>query len=183
MKQFPHRFLLLSLTLISIYSISFGQKDFPVPPETYKRLFYVQRSSNTNTIIYDVNLLPGDIINKKKPIDAYWLMYAKGGRREELSYIQRKLAYGIDFRPTTSVNQYEFNIVSYPKRKLYLVKDLKLGFFALMDINGKPARLKNVFVSVAPRGAFSLSPDIEYVEIFGVDHKTGDPVYEKILID
>lgn len=175
--------ILFSIAFIILGCISVSaQTNFPIPSESNRRLFYVQRSTNSNTIIYDANLLADKSINTEKPIDAYWIMYENGGKRKDLSFIQRKLAYGVEVTPSLKKDQYDFNIVSYPKKKLKLVKDPISGVCALMSIGGKTGKLKKVFVQVDPAGAFSLSPDIKYVEIFGTDYFTGQPLYEKIIL-
>ena len=71
-----------------------GQASYPVPQKTDKLLFYLQRSHNKNTIVYELNTLPNGEINIKNPINVYWIRYEEGGRRAELSFIQRR-AFGV----------------------------------------------------------------------------------------
>src|SRR5471030_1688469 len=76
-----------------------GDDKFPTPPESINRLFFVQRSSNINTIIYELNDKGGKL-DPENPIHVYWLRYAEKGQAEELNYIQRKFAYGLTTKPT-----------------------------------------------------------------------------------
>ena len=161
--------------------LTFAQPSFPTPPVTPQRLFYVQRDPNANTIVYDANTIAnGRAFNTKEPILVYWIRYADKGQREPLNYLQRTLAYGVEVRPKGSNGEYEFNVVSYAKRKLRLTIDEAGRPHALMNINGKQAWLDRVYVKITGKKA-GLVPDVKYVELFGTDPKTGAAVYEKFI--
>jgi hypothetical protein len=68
---------------------------FPIPPASANRLFYIQRSSNANTVVYDANFLPNKSLNPSQPVHTYWIRFADNGQKEELNFIQRTLAYGL----------------------------------------------------------------------------------------
>lgn len=154
---------------------------FPVPPANNKMAFYVQRTHNTNTIIYDVNYNSDSTLNGAEPIHAYWLRYADGGGVKELSYIQKNYAYGLNCVCIDKEKQtYKVNFVSYKKRDIYLVKS-KSGrvYHACLTINNKTAYLTRVFVKI--EGGTFWVPHITYVEVSGRDITTGKPVVEKII--
>lgn len=153
---------------------------FPVPAPSANRLFYIQRSSNINTIMYDANLLPNRKLNPEQPVLAYWIRYAEGSVRKELNYIQQTLAYGVDFKPIANeTGSYEVVVVSYKKRKIKVSLDAKGNPIALININGKPQQFHHVFVQVEETG--HLIPKILYVDIFGRDLKTGAEVIERFV--
>lgn len=152
--------------------------NFPVPPTSAVRLFYVQRSSNINTILYDANLLANKTFNPEKPVNVYWIRYTEGGIRKELNYIQQTLAYGVDFQPFPGEpGNYEVVVVSYKKRKIKVTLDPKGNPIALISINGKQQQFHHVFVKVEETG--HLIPKILYVDIFGIDLKTGVEIVER----
>src|SRR6185503_510914 len=74
-------------------------KNYPVPPQHKNSLFYLQRNKNSNTIIYEANILPNGKLDSKNPVSVFWLRYTEGGEKKELNWIQRWLAYGVDFEP------------------------------------------------------------------------------------
>ncbi len=170
-------FIILSSSLQLI-----AQSSYPTPVTNKDRLFYIQRSGNTNTIMYDANYTKDKKLDPDKPVNVYWVIYEEDAKKRDLNFFQRKLAYGIDFKPLANKNEYEFNIVSYPKKKLYLHIDHGGVPYAIIDINGKKANLHKIFVKIDPHGIFSLTPKVKYVELFGFDIVTGLPVYEKIII-
>ena len=153
---------------------------FPVPAPSPTRLFYIQRSTNINTIIYDANLLPNRKLNPQQPVSVYWIRYAEGSVRKDLSYIQQTLAYGVDFKPVPNeAGSYEVVVVSYKKRKIKVSLDAKGNPTAIININGKPQQFHHVFVQVEETGR--LIPKILYVDIFGRDLKTGAEVVERFI--
>ncbi|MBB6002130.1 DUF4833 domain-containing protein [Arcicella rosea] len=150
---------------------------FPTPPDTDIRLFYIQRSSNSNTVIYDANLTADKKLNPKNPVHTYWIKYNEGGRKQELSNIQRTLAYGLYTKEVaTEKESYDGHFLAYRKRK-FVVKITPQGEpVALFPINGKMQILKKVFVKVDESG---MMPSVVYVELWGKDPATGKEVYEK----
>jgi hypothetical protein len=183
MNKISALFISISLFFFPIFNnFIIAQNSYPTPSLNKDRLFYIQRSGNTNTIMYDANFAKEHKLDPNHPINTYWVIYDEGGKKKDLNFFQRKLAYGIDFKPLGKINEYEFTLVSYPKKKLYLHLDSNGIPFAVIDINGKKANLHKVFVKIDPSGIFSLSPKVKYVELFGFDPVTGIPVYEKIII-
>lgn len=150
---------------------------FPIPPTSAYRLFYIQRSSNANTVIYDANLLPNKSLNPDQPVHTYWIRYADNGQKEELSFIQRALAYGLYTNKIKNENNsYEGYFLAYRKRKFVVKLNAKNQPVALFPINGKLQILEHVFVSVNESG---LTPSANYIELFGRDEITNKDVYER----
>jgi len=171
-------FILLSIFYISPLLITpkapDGDDKFPTPPDNISRLFFVQRSPNTNTIIYELNNKDGKL-DTETPIHVYWLKYADQGQKEELNYIQRKFAYGLIFKQTGN-EQYDVRFVSYKKFPLTLMKagDGKYHIFA--TIAQKQMILSRIFVKIEG-GSFML-PNVIYVELKGNDPTTGREIIE-----
>ncbi len=178
------------ISLISTFynaTVSLAQKNkhvtppsadqFPTPPDAENRLFYIQRSSNTNTILYDANILEDNKLDTKSPVHAYWIRYTEGGKKQELSNIQRTLAYGLHTNPIKGEpNAYEGHFLAYRKRKFIVKIDAKGEAVALFPINGKMQVLKRVFVSVDESG---MMPSVVYIDLWGKDATTGKEVYER----
>lgn len=171
--------------ILAVNFISFSQKKaksssaliFPIPPDSPIRLFYIQRSNNSNTVLYDANILKNNQLNPNNPVHSYWIRYAEGGKIEELSTIQRTLAYGLHTNKIKEVpNTFEGYFFAYRKRKFVVKLNAENKPIALFPINGKLQILEHVWVQVEEAG---LSPKIPYIELFGKDIKTGADVYEK----
>jgi hypothetical protein len=153
-------------------------ENFPVPTPDNKQLFYLQRTSNTNTIVYELNLQNGSI-DKDNPVKEYWIRYQEKGQREDLNYIQRKFAYGIKSKKIAE-NQYELSFVSYKKYKMILKLAADNKFYVYTNINQKAIILNRIFIKL--NGGSFWSPNVEYVEISGIDPNTRSVVKERMKI-
>ncbi|MCB0542148.1 MAG: DUF4833 domain-containing protein [Lewinellaceae bacterium] len=158
---------------------SWAQDAYPTPPDGLNRLFYIQRTGNTNTIVYDANVKGEKAFHNDDPINIYWIRYAEDGGTTGLNFLQRTFAYGVKSKKVAGTNEYEFHLVSYSKKKLRLKFDSKGKPYALLEINGKKMALQKVFVKIEKGTTFTLTPKVEYVELFGKDPNTGTAVYEK----
>ena len=159
-----------------------AQTNYPTPVKPASHLFYIQRTGNTNTIMYDAVLTSDAQIAITQPIKPYWIRFAENGDKKDLSFIQRKFAYGVEIKKLQTPNEFEFYIVSYSKIKMKLMLD-KIGKpIALTHIDGKLSILNKVFINMDPGTLLSFKPDIKYLELFGSNLQTGEPIYEKIIL-
>ena len=172
---------ILPLSISSQLSNKDVQNGYPTPPDKFERLFYIQRTGNTNTIVYDVNFSAHRTINADNPINAYWIRYGDNGETKPLSYIQKTFAYGTKSKKLTSDNTFEFSLVSYSKKKMTLDLDNNGKPCVFTDINGKKIKLEHIFVKTEGGSMLSFVPNVQYVEIFGKDPNTGAAIYEKII--
>ncbi|MCF6364863.1 MAG: DUF4833 domain-containing protein [Bacteroidales bacterium] len=173
--------------IISILIICFGlltlqlpaQNDYPIPEKNKELLFYIQRNHNKNTIIYDANFdRDGNLIDNK-PINVYWVRYEEQGQKMELRAIEKKFAYGLEFKKIKShKHYYQIELVAYDKRKLWLKQEAPYKAAVYMMINGKLALLERQYIFADNSG---LWPDVKYIELFGKDIVTNENRYEKII--
>ena len=78
-------------------------------------LFIIERDKNTNVVHYDARLTADGKLDPKEPVIAYWADRAEGGPREELNWIEKKMAYGFTVKPDPSVNGYKMALVACPR--------------------------------------------------------------------
>lgn len=152
------------------------QDTFPVPV-TSNQLFYLQRTANTNTVIYEANINADGHLNESNPVHVYWIRYPEGGVKKELSYIQRIFAYGIKTQKQ-STDVYNTHVVSYKKANLVVKRSVKDNkYHAYATINHKEALLNRIFVKID--GGSFWSPNVVYIEMKGRDEATGEEVMER----
>ena len=185
MRSFLILFLFLTIFSVAYSAVGKNHKgpdsgtsniNYPVPPATAERLFYLQRTPNTNTIVYDLNFTSDGKLDASEPVKAYWIRYAENGQKQQLNYIQRKFAYGLTSKSLNNGN-YDIRFVSYKKFPLTLMKaeDGKYHIFAL--IAQKQVILNRIFVKI-DGGSFWL-PNVTYVEVKGSDPETGKEIVER----
>jgi hypothetical protein len=162
-----------------VFNFAAAQSNpFPVPVGNAKQLFFLQRTPNTNTIVCELNYKDG-VIDKEDPIHVFWIMYQEKGQMEDLSYIQRKFAYGVKSEEI-GVNKYELHFVSYKKYKMYLMLGADKQYHVYASINQKQAILNRIYIEI--KGGTFWTPNVEYVEITGIDPATHSLVKERLKI-
>lgn len=153
---------------------------FPVPASNNNQLFYLQRTSNKNTIVYDLNIVNG-VPDKENPVHVYWIRYSEKGQRQELSYIQRNFAYGIKSTALANNSGYALHFVSYKKYVLYLMKSAADNKYRVYTtVNAKTVVLNRIFIKI--NGGSFWSPKVEYVEIKGTDPSSGKEITDRLKI-
>ena len=153
---------------------------FPVPAASNNQLFYLQRTSNKNTIVYDLNMING-VPDKTDPVHVYWIRYSEKGQRQELSYIQRNFAYGIKSTALANNSGYLLHFVSYKKYQLYLMKSAADNKYRVYTtVNSKTVVLNRIFIKL--NGGSFWSPKVEYVEIKGTDPANGKEITDRLKI-
>lgn len=153
-----------------------NEVKFPTPPDNPNTLFYVQRDPNINTIMYDLNVDKNGKLDAESPLHIYWIKYAEKGQKEELNYIQRKFAYGINSKKTGD-EQYDVRFVSYKKLPLVLKKADDNKYHIFVNADQKQIMLNRIFVKVEG-GSFWL-PNIVYVELKGIEQLTGKEIIHR----
>jgi hypothetical protein len=154
----------------------FDEINFPIPAEN--QLFYLQRDPDRNTVVYKLNIKDG-VLDKDDPITAFWIRYEEEGQRKELSFIQRKLAYGINSK-LLKTGGHEIRLVSYPTVPLYLLKSAADNQYHIYtQIERKRAILDRIFVRID--GGSGFIPNVKYVEIAGKDADTGKSLAQRLV--
>lgn len=158
-----------------------GKDDFPNPKGVENLLFYVQRTINTNTLIYTLNLNKNGDLDTHEPIKINWINYAKDSTIEPLNYIQRNYAYGINVQLTDKEKKiYSFNFVSYKKKSIYLIRSTADNkYHAYFASKNGLVILERIFIQME-RGSSFWTPSIKYIEVTGVNLKN-EKVIEKII--
>ena len=153
---------------------------FPVPPRNANSLFYLQRTPNPNTIICELNEKNG-VLDKDEPVRVLWIRYTEQQQRQELSFIQRHFAYGLKEKNLGN-DTYELRFVSYKKVAFYLMKSpIDHQRHVYTNITGKQAILSRVYIKINPGGTF-WSPNVEYLELKGVDTQSGKELIQRIKV-
>jgi len=153
--------------------------DYPVPDDP-DMLFYIQRSNNRNTVVYTARLDGKGGFDRLNPVDVYWRRFASDGKRSELTYLQRTIAFGVEVRPLGSSNkEFEVNLVSYPRRKVVLKVAEDGSPEVLMGIRGHQLKLDYAYVQLADS---RLVPSVDYIDIFGRDIASGQYVRERVEV-
>jgi Domain of unknown function (DUF4833) len=155
-------------------------KNFPVPAGNANQLFYLQRTPNSNTIVYELNYKANGELDTNDPVHVFWIRYGEKGQRAELSYIQRHFAYGIKTK-LLAKDYYQLQVVAYKKQELYLRRAANNKFYVYTNINNRQIMVKRIYLKI--NGGSFWSPNVEYVEFKGTDIATGLEITEQLKIE
>ncbi len=171
----------LPILVFAGLGFSGDSSGFPVPTGIKNMLFYVQRSLNKNTIIYQLNTNENEEVNVEEPIKMYWINYAGKSDKEMLNYIQRKYAYGLSVKMTDSEKKtFCFNFVSYKSQSLYLIKSpIDKKYHTLSYFNNRLIDINRIYIHI--EGGTFWYPKVKYIEVFGKDIHKNEEIVEKII--
>lgn len=175
---------LLTVGTPEIASAHFGKEfnevdTFPVPRVYDGLLFYLQRTPNTNTVMYELNIDKATgKLDEEEPVHVYWIRYTEPGNpKKELNFIQRKYAYGLKFK-RVSENHWEMRFVSTSKRILHLQKAADGKYYVFASVNGVNTVLKRVYIKID--GGTFWSPNVLYIELKGNEVQSGKSNLEQM---
>lgn len=150
----------------------------PTAPNDPNQLFYLQRSTNSNTIVYAANLLKSGQLDPKNPLDIFWRRYTEDGGRKGLNFIERTLAYGSSPKPVAGhSDQFDASIVSLPEIKFRIGIDEAGNPEATLQMGDHLARLVSAYVKVDESG---FIPKLVFLDIYGIDKVTGRVLHQHL---
>jgi Domain of unknown function (DUF4833) len=140
-------------------------------------LFAIERSKNANVVRYDIRLTPEGTPDPERPIIAYWLRMAKDGRKRPLKWIEKQLAYGFEARYDCQQDVIFMEMVADAERPIRVYRHNGL-YRAETRIEGRPAFIRKIYVKSTETG---LLPRVDYLDLYGIDVKTGKPRHERYV--
>lgn len=168
----PHGMIRAILSLLLIYIVA-----LPAFGDSYSPLFIIERSTNKNVIHYDAKFGKDGKLDSRNPVVAYWIMAAEDGRRESLSFIERRKAYGFTINRAGSSGIYRMTLVSQKQREIRIYQQGD-SVHAETFIDGHAAYLTKIYVKTRKAGLLRTA---DYYELFGTDVATGVDRYEKVM--
>lgn len=172
----------LKTTVLGLFLMMLGQLLSAQPtlpePKIKNLLFFLQHTSDANTVVYQLNLDNTGALDGKAPIKASWIRYEENGNVKELSAVARKLDYGVQCKQLAA-EVFEVRLASYHKLPMYLQKSPADQRYRLyIKDEGKDLLLKRVFVKVA--GGNLWFPKVNYIDLFTVDTENGAEILKRI---
>ena len=151
--------------------------EFKTPDEP-NQLFYIQRSPNSNTVIYAARLDSRGEFDAKAPVDAFWRKFNIDGSKQSLNFMERLMAYGVRVDTIRPGQPITFRVAALPDRKLTLAMDAQHHPEALMQAGGHTMKVAYVYLQVVEGG---LMPSVPSLDIFGTDIASGKAIHEHLI--
>ena len=152
--------------------------------------FIVEKNLNKNVVVYQGVLYRGEL-RVDEPLDVYWMdidptyqaqarARGKTDDREELTFMEKQMAFGVQCRDGPQVDQYYVELAACRMRPILLYYDKMYDeIIAELMINKKRCQLSRIFVYINP-----INPIMpEYVELHGTDCATLESQMERIYLN
>jgi hypothetical protein len=163
-------------TITEMDAIPRVKPAYPIPAEP-DQVFYIERSSNSSTVIYCAKMKDGKL-DPSEPVTAYWRWYRVDGHIKPLNFAERMMAYGVKSVKHNGPNgSYSFKIAAMPERTLYIGLDAQGKPEVFGKIGERWVKLVYIYLEVDDHG---LMPDVPELDLFGIDRATGKAVREHI---
>jgi len=125
-------------------------------------LFRIARNKNKNVVHYDLRLNAAGRPREQEPMDVYWRMHEDEGQREELTLLERSMAYGCTVRERPSETELVIALAAFDSRLIRVRADHGQAQ-ALVQIAGHGAILEHIFV----QAGHGVVPSVDYLDLSG----------------
>ncbi|HEX4272989.1 MAG TPA: DUF4833 domain-containing protein [Rhizomicrobium sp.] len=151
--------------------------EFKIPDEP-DQLFYIQRSPNSNTVIYTARLDRTGNFDSRTPVEAFWRKFNIDGSKQPLNFMERMMAYGVRVDTLRPGQPITFSVAALPNRTMTLTMDAQHHPEALLQVGNRTVKVAYVYLQVVEGG---LLPSVPSLDIFGTDTASGKAVHEHLI--
>lgn len=138
-------------------------------------LFHIERNKNANIVQYDAQVGANGMLVSKEPVVAYWVRLAEQGQARELTWVQKKFAYGFTVKLNKIDNTATLDMVANLGRTI-MVKQEGEDYRAIADINGVASYVNRIYIHASGKG---ISTRVDYIELYGCALYGHDAQYER----
>lgn len=143
---------------------------YPVPNDP-GMVFYLQRSANSNTVVYAARTGADGALDRDDPLRAFWRRYNAKGEVKELSTLERRLAYGVrtEARPDGG---FTVRFRAIPELS-FVLEERPGGPVLTFAPEGQPIDLSHGYVDIHGGG---LTPSVRELRLYGKRRSDGQAV-------
>ena len=172
--------VLLGLIMCSNFVFIQAQTSYPVPAKNKNMLFYLQRTFNRNTIVFELNRKKDNTLDTINPVKLYWIRYEEDSQKADLTAFQR-IIFGFKCIPTNKAKT-SFLLVNkkIEKLKINLEKSDVDDYKAYMKINNQKTELERVFIKTE-ENRIGMSVVVKYIEVTGISTENKKRNSERII--
>lgn len=96
-----------------------AEHSFPFPDDG-NQTFFIQRSMNSNTVVYALRFDANGTLDRRRPVNAYWRRFNDEGEVAPLGFVERSFAYGVRSKQDNTANTFRVTFVALPDLKVQL---------------------------------------------------------------
>jgi len=179
MKNKSNHSFFVILPVIWLLGTSFLDPK-PQVTEGAEVLFRIERSRDADEVWYTIHSNPDGSVNHEIPVQVFWMRKSTDNRTAPLTGIQKKFSYGIqsiDPDPSSG-DTWNFKLAAYNNR-MFVLKKTEDGRYGVFTIS-QESEVKVTKLYIKFDGGTFLAPAIAYVQLTGIDPRTGAEIREII---
>jgi hypothetical protein len=142
--------------------------DFPVPADK-AQLFYVQRSMNSNTVVYAAQFDGQGMLKSRAPVRAYWRRFNTTSEVKSLKWFEDAFAYGVKARRTQD-STYKVRFQAIPELAVELRQTAPFQAALWAQVEDRELRLNYAYLDLDESG---MIPRVTALRLFGTDPTSG----------
>ncbi len=173
-----NRKIQIILVVMAVFAFGFTNPDQAEKLAGDYNLFKIDRSRDSDIVVYDVRLDSQGKLDTSSPISIYWKKFTRDSIFEPLTGIQKKFGYGIKFQ-NIDEHSADFKFVSSLDRIFELRKTGYDHYRVYTYSEGNRVEVKSLFIHFED-DSFWL-PEISSIELVGLDTDKGSMVSESII--
>ncbi len=146
-----------------------ARQEFPVPKDP-DQVFYIQRSLNSNTVVYAAQFDRNGVLKTAHSIRPYWRRFDTDARIKPLKWVENAFAYGVESKrdPTTNHHNVTFKALSQISAQLRQSGPNQAALWTRLE--GRDLRLEYAFLDLDETG---LVPKVARLRLYGTDPDSG----------
>ncbi|SEO57867.1 protein of unknown function [Salinihabitans flavidus] len=145
------------------------QPDWPVPRDGHQ-VFYIQRSMNSNTVVYAARFDESGHFDRNTPVHGYWRRYNTDGVAKSLKFIEKQFAYGVSSRVNPDGETYAVTFKAIPHLSVTLRSPAPNRASLWAQVGDTDLQLTYAYLDLDESG---LIPKVTRLRLFGTDPATG----------
>ncbi|MGR3714472.1 MAG: DUF4833 domain-containing protein [Shimia sp.] len=139
-------------------------------PSDRHQIFFLQRNTNANTIVYVAQFDEDGRLNAKHPLTGYWRRFAGNGQVMEFRWYERIFGFGAKTRALPDGTGYEVRFNGIKSQQLTLIQNGPFDAALYTRQNGENIKMIYGFLDVDETG---LLPKVVQLRLYTSDPKTG----------
>ncbi len=139
-------------------------------------LFIISHSKSPNIVVYKANFVSHNLIDTQKPFDVFWLMKSKGNKIEDITYIEKKTAFGFTVEKIEENKRYRIRVKALEEKQIDIIKNQSGKFESFITINNTRIKLENIFVDFEYT---FYGPKVKYLDFKGRNPLNGEKIVRR----
>ncbi|TFH39130.1 MAG: DUF4833 domain-containing protein [Bacteroidia bacterium] len=176
-----NQFRYFGILMILIFTGSLGYSCPGEPdPDLTNTLFVIERSRDSDYLVYMLNRDSKGIIDENTPIEVYWVKNTPNNTLEPLTRIQNRYGYGIQLinKMVFSDSEWYFQIVAFPDRSFVLKQDNEKNYRVYLHGSKGEIAVEKLFVNFSNNSFWN--PEVSDITLFGRESRSG-AIYHEII--